>query len=196
MPADAPLPAASTAPGEVPETTAAPGSFPAPEAALAVERWLADFGLQPSERSERDGVSSWDVVVDGRRRFDLRVTLILDSGFGLVVWAHYAPPIGDGFRKAYRRLLRWNDEFPFAKFGLTEDERPVLTVELAPDRISADELGLAIARVVGIADRLLDESVAWIWLGGRRPSGDADRTGRHGAFLDRFADRLPELLGS
>jgi hypothetical protein len=161
-----------------------------------VEAWLADLGLEPVERAERDGIASWDLVLDGRRRFDLRVTIILDPALALICWAHYAPPIGDQFRKSYRRLLRWNDEFPFAKFGVGEDERPMLTVEVpvaAATRDGADGLGLSLARIVGIADRLLDESADWIWLGGRRPD-QSERTPRDAAFLDRYARRLPELF--
>ena len=86
--------------------------------------------LEPVERADRDGIASWDLVLDGRRRFDLRVTVILDPALALICWAHYAPPISDMFRKSYRRLLRWNDEFPFAKFSVGEDERPLLAVEM------------------------------------------------------------------
>lgn len=160
-----------------------------------VERWLADLGLEPVERAERDGIASWDLVLDGRRRFDLRVTVILDPGLALICWAHYAPPINDMFRKSYRRLLRWNDEFPFAKFGIGEDERPLLAVEQSiagAHAAGADGLGLALARIVGIADRLLEESKDWIWLGGKMPD-QGERTGRNEPFLERFAGRLPEL---
>jgi hypothetical protein len=169
-----------------------------------VERWLADLGLEPVERAERDGIASWDLVLDGRRRFDLRVTVILDPSLALICWAHFAPPINDMFRKSYKKLLRWNDEFPFAKFSVGEDERPLLAVELpidgvaalaaGPDRrAGADTLGLALARIVGIADRLLDESKAWLWIGGRMPE-PGDRTSRNAAFLDRFERRLPDVF--
>ena len=165
-----------------------------------VERWLSDLGLEPIERAERDGITSWDLVLDGRRRFDLRVTVILDPSLALICWGHFAPPINDLFRKSYRRLLRWNDEFPFAKFSVGEDERPLLAVELpigppagtAPD---ADTLGLALARIVGIADRLLDESRDWLWIGGRMPD-QSGRVSRHEPFLTRFEARLPELFAS
>ena len=161
-----------------------------------VERWFADLAIEPVERAERDGIASWDLVLDGRRRFDLRVTVILDPAFALICWAHYAPPINDMFRKSYRRLLRWNDEFPFAKFGVGEDERPLLIVE-TPAAVAAaagaDGLGLALARIIGIADRLLLESKDWIWLGGRMPD-QSGRASRNTAFLDRFAPRLPELF--
>lgn len=161
-----------------------------------VEAWLADLGLEPVERAERDGIASWDLVLDGRRRFDLRVTAILDPALALICWAHYAPPINDLFRKSYRRLLRWNDEYPFAKFGVGEDERPLLIVEVPIElaaRDGAEALGLALARILGIADRLLDESADWIWLGGRRPD-QTERTSRNDALLTRFAGRLPELF--
>src|SRR6187551_898489 len=156
-----------------------------------VERWLADLGLEPVDRADRDGIASWDLVLDGRRRFDLRVTVILDPTMAIICWAQYAPPINDYFRKSYRKLLRWNDEFPFAKFSVAEDERPVLAVEVPAIDADAEALGLAIARILGIADTLLDESKDWLWIGGRMPD-PGDRTSANAAFLDRFAGRLPE----
>ncbi len=95
-----------------------------------IEAWLASLGLSPTERADRDGITSWDLILDGRRRFDLRLTVILDPALAVICWAHYAPPITDMFRRSYRKLLRWNDEFPFAKFSVGEDERPLLAVEL------------------------------------------------------------------
>ena len=160
-----------------------------------VEDWFADLGLTPTERADRDGIASWDLVLDGRRRFDLRITVILDPAMAVICWAQYAPPINDYFRKSYRKLLRWNDEFPFAKFSVSEDERPVLAVEVAAAEADADALGLAIARILGIADTLLDESKDWLWIGGRMPD-PGDRRPANGAVLDRFTGRLPELLGT
>ncbi|MEX1168856.1 MAG: YbjN domain-containing protein [Chloroflexota bacterium] len=156
-----------------------------------VEDWFTDLGLEPTERADREGITSWDLVLDGRRRFDLRVTVILDPGLGVICWAHYAPPISDMFRKSYRKLLRWNDEFPFAKFSVSEDERPLLAVELPIELASPDQLGLAMARILDIADRLLEESKPWIWLGGREPE-HGGRTSANAALLDRFAARLPD----
>lgn len=161
-----------------------------------VERWLTELGLEPVERAERDGIASWDLVLDGRRRFDLRVTIILDPVLALICWAHFAPPITDMFRKSYRKLLRWNDEFPFAKFSVGEDERPLLAIELpiadAPAPPTADSLGLALARIVAIADRLLDDSAGWIWLGGKIPD-QSERVGRNPALLARFDGRLADI---
>ncbi len=161
-----------------------------------VERWLSDLGLEPVDRGERDGIASWDLVLDGRRRFDLRVTIILDPTLALICWAQFAPPINDMFRKSYRKLLRWNDELPFAKFAVSDDERPLLTIELPiADAVAPpteDQLGLALARIVGIADRLLDDSADWLWFGGKIPD-QSDRTPRNLDFLARYEGRLGEL---
>lgn len=158
-----------------------------------VEAWLVELGIEPVERAEREGVSSWDLVLDGRRRFDLRITLILDPAVALIGWAHYAPPISDSFRRSYRKLLRWNDELPFAKFGIAEDERPVLAVELDVTRLDAHALGLALARTLAIADRLLDESLTWLDAGGWPYKADG-RESRGAHLLDRYAVEIAELV--
>ena len=164
---------------------------PAP---ATIEAWLAELDLGPPERLQRDSVASWDLLLDGRRRFDLRVTVILDPANAAVVWAHLAPPIAHTFRVSYRRLLRWNDELPFVKFALTDDDRPVLTAEIPLDRLDRDELGLAIARVLAICDLLLEETAGWVWVGGRIPDWSG-RTSRQAGLLDRYAERLGELAG-
>jgi hypothetical protein len=158
-----------------------------------VERWLEELGLEPLARADRDGVTSWDLRLDGARRFDLPITLILDPSLALISWVHFAPPIGDAFRKSYRKLLRWNDEFPFAKFSVAEDERPVLATEIPVATADRDELGLALARSLAIADRLLEESAAWLWIGGRIPDVSA-RTSRGAHLIDRYRERLGELV--
>jgi hypothetical protein len=157
-----------------------------------VERWLAELGLEPTERADRDGVAAWDLRLDGRRRFDLPVTIILDPSLALICWVHFAPPIGDAFRKSYRKLLRWNDEYPFVKFSVAEDERPVLASEIPIARATLDELGLALARSLAIADQLLEESAGWLWIGGRIPD-TTGRVGRNPGLLERYAGRLGEL---
>jgi hypothetical protein len=162
-------------------------------APAAVEGWLAELGLEAPERVDREGVASWDLELDGRRRFDLKVTLILDPGLALICWAHLAPPIGDRFRASYRRLLRWNDEFPFVKFAVAEDERPIATIELPVAGLDRDALGLALARLLGLADRLLEETAEWLWIGGRIPSGYLDRRSRNEPLLARYAAALGEL---
>jgi hypothetical protein len=167
-----------------------------------MEEWLAELGLEPVERAEREGVSSWDVVLDGRVRRDVRLTLIHDPTVGVVGWVHYAPPLSDRLRKSYRQLLRWNDELPFAKFAISEDERPVLTAEIPADQLAIDSLGLMVARLLAICDLLYDESVQWLDRRDGRARAHAsdapitqprDPRPAGAALLDRFAGRLGEL---
>ena len=159
----------------------------------AVEAWLRDLGIEPPARHEREGTAAWDLVLDGLRRFDVRVTLILDPGAGAVVWVHYAPPIGDSRITSYRKLLRWNDEIPFAKFALATDDRPVLTAEVPLALLDRDELGLTLVRTLAICDQLLEASAGWIWVGGRMPS-QAGRESRQAALFLRYADRLAAVV--
>lgn len=159
-----------------------------------IEGWLTELGLEPFERAEREGVVSWDLLLDGRARRGIRVTLIHERYLGLVAWVHYAPPLTDGLRKAYRRLLRWNDELPFAKFALSEDERPVLTAEVAPDRLDRDAVGVIMARLVAICDLLYDETIDWLRPRDRRSKAPASEPDPAGArLLERYAADLGEL---
>jgi hypothetical protein len=103
-----------------------------------------------------------------------------------------APPIGDAMRRSYRKLLRWNDEFPFVKFSLAADDRPIAAVEIQPDRVDRDALGLAIARLLAICDLLLEETAEWIWIGGRVPP-QGPGVGRNLGLLERYAEQLGEL---
>lgn len=159
-----------------------------------IEAWLGELGVEAGPRVERDGITAWDLTLDGRVRRDLRVTLILDPAIGAIAWAHLAPPLLDGLRRAYRTLLRWNDEFPLAKFSVADDGRPIVAVEIPSRWLDADELGLALGRVAGVADRVFEETRGWVWIGGRVPDGYAERPIRNEALLSRYADRLGELV--
>lgn len=159
-----------------------------------LERWFAELELTPGSRIERDGVSAWDLELDGRRRLDLPITVILDPDLGLICWVHFAPPLGDMLRRAYRKLLRWNDEFPFVKFALAEDGRPTLAAELGVTGLDRDVLGMALVRLLGVSDRLLEESAEWLWLGGKIPADLASRTRRNVGLVDRYAPRLSDLF--
>jgi hypothetical protein len=173
---------------------------PAPRASAVttadVEAWLAELGLEPLERADREGVASWDLILDGTRRPALRITLILDPTLALICWAHYAPPINDSFRKSYRKLLRWNDELPFVKFSVGEDERPLLVAELPVETVDADALGIALARQLAVADRFHAETADWLKGGGWRETTSTakEAAGPGGQLLARYADRLAELL--
>lgn len=160
-----------------------------------VEAWLNELGITPLERADREGVASWDLVLDGRRRAGLRITLILDPSLALICWAHYAPPINDSFRVSYHKLLRWNDELPFVKFSLGEDERPLLIAEIPVGAAARDALGLALARQLAVADRFHADSLEWLKAGGWPTSpSDAAGTGPGAALLARYAAELGELL--
>jgi hypothetical protein len=150
--------------------------------------------LGPGARIDREGISSWDLRLDGRRRFDVPLTVVLDPAVGAFLWLHVAPPIGNELRRSYQKLLRWNDEFPFVKFSLTADDRPIAAVEIPPQALDRDALGLGVARLLAICDLLLEETAAWIWVGGRVPDVGTG-VGRQAHLLDRFADRLGELAG-
>ncbi len=160
---------------------------------IQVDGWLSELGLDAIERIERDGITSWDLVLDGRRRFDIRVTLILDPALACIVWVHYAPPLTDGFRRSYRKLLRWNDEYPFAKFAIATDERPVLSAELPIERLDRDALGLALARLLALCDVLADESAGWIFPDGKVPPANG-RISRQVGLFARYANELAELV--
>jgi hypothetical protein len=162
-----------------------------------VEAWMTELGLVPVERADREGVASWDLVLDGRRRAALRVTVILDPSLALICLAHFAPPINDSFRRSYRKLLRWNDELPFVKFSIGEDERPLLVAEIAPDAADRDSLGLALARQLAVADRLHDESAEWLDASGWRTTPPASPgVGPGATLLARYETALDELLAA
>ena len=138
---------------------------------------------------------SWDLVLDGRRRRALRVTLILDPAVALVCWVHFGPPTADSFRKTYRQLLRWNDELPFAKFAISEDERPILTTELPADALSRDALGATLARVLAICDLVHEPALSVMGELRRAQAKSAtDEPDPRGvALMERFATNLGEL---
>ncbi len=151
--------------------------------------------MTPFERAQREGATSWDLRLDGRRRRGLRVTLILDPQVALVAWVHFAPPINDSFRKAYRQLLRWNDELPFAKFALSEDERPVLTAEAPAEGLNRDVLGTLLARVLAICDLVHEDALKLMAELKRRhgPLGVSESDPAGAGLLDRYATHLGEL---
>ena len=158
--------------------------------ARTVDGWLRELGLTASESAEREGVHSWDLVLDGRVRHGVPITLIFDQSVGLVCWVHYAPPLADGLRKVYRQLLRWNDELPFVKFALADDDRPVLSDEVPLAGLDRDAIGLTIARLLAVCDLLYPESAGWVdRIAKVEPGGESDGTD----VLERYAARLGEL---
>jgi hypothetical protein len=161
--------------------------------AATIDGWLSELDLEPIDHAERDGVSSWDLRLDGRRRADIRLTLILDPAAMLLLWVHFAPPLNDSFRVSYRQFLRWNDELPFVKFALSDDDRPVLTSELDLESLDRDVLGVAIGRLLAVCDLTLDRSVVWLYPGARK-APDMGRPSRQASLFERYAGELAELL--
>jgi len=166
-----------------------------PASPADLDRWLAALGLVPVDSGEREGIASRDLVLDGRVRMDIRVTLILDPSEGLHCWVHYAPPINDSFRVSYRKLLRWNDEIPFVKFAVAEDDRPVLLAEVPAALLAEATLGRALARLVTVCDLLYPASLVWLHPGARR-APKPPHPPRHLALLDRYAAELGELAAA
>jgi hypothetical protein len=107
-----------------------------------------------------DAAFSRDVVLDGERRFDLRVTVAWVSGVGLSLWAYYGLEAMEIPRRVLVRVLRANFDYPFVKFALTDDDRPMLVTELPAAGIDRDALARALVRLTIVADRLLDDTAA------------------------------------
>ena len=165
-----------------------------PVTAAHVAAWLGELGIEAGERADREDVSSWDIVLDGRLRAAIPVTLILDPALALLCWVHYAPPINESFRVSYRMLLRWNDELPFVKFAVSDDERPILTTEIPIATLDRDALGTGLARLVAVCDLLFLESARWLEPpGGRKGSWPPPAPVAPTPLLERYADRLGEL---
>lgn len=151
-----------------------------------IDRWLRELGLDVVGSSgEQTGPAlSRDVVVDGHRRFDLRVTVAWVAGVGCSLWAYYGLEAMEIPRRTYARMLRANFDYPFVKFAMTEDDRPMLMTELPDRALDRHELGRGVVRLAVVADRLAEETAHAIADRGVLP----DWTGRRG--------RNPELMAA
>jgi hypothetical protein len=127
-----------------------------------------------------DAAFSRDLLLDGVRRFDLRVTVAWVDGVGLSAWAYYGTEEMEVPKRVYARMLRANYEYPFVKFALTDDDRPMLMTELPPDGLDRAALARTLVRLTVVADRLLDETAAAVADRGQLPdwSGRAPRNGK------------------
>jgi hypothetical protein len=132
--------------------------------------------------SPGDAAFSRDVLLDGARRFDLRATVAWVEGVGLSAWAYYGDEEMEIPKRVYARMLRANYEYPFVKFALTDDDRPMLMTELPPSGLDREALGRTLVRLTVVADRLLDETAAAIADRGNLPDWSG-RTPRNEALL-------------
>lgn len=140
-----------------------------------------------------EGAFSRDVVLDGERRFDLRVTVAWVDGVGLSAWAYYGAEAMEMPKRVYARLLRANYEYPFVKFALTDDDRPMLMTELPPDGLDRDALARTLVRLTLVADRLLDETAAAVADRGSLPDWSG-RTPRNEALLTAHRAEVEESM--
>lgn len=124
-----------------------------------------------------DPAFSRDLVLDGMRRFDLRVTVAWVDGLGLSVWAYYGDEEMEVPKRIYARMLHANFDYPFVKFALTDDDRPMLMIELPAAGLERDALARALVRLTVVADRLMDETAPAIAERGNLPdwAGRASR---------------------
>ena len=128
---------------------------------------------------------SRDVVLDGERRFDLRVTVAWVAGVGCGLWAYYGLEEMEIPKRTFYRMLRANFEYAYVKFALTEDDRPMLLTELPSSAVDRDELGRGLVRLIVVADRLLEETAAAVADRGVLPA-TAGRVGRNPRLLAAY----------
>jgi hypothetical protein len=157
------------------------------DATPPLDAWLDELGLQvvAGAAAPQGGALSRDVILDGERRFDLRVTIAWADGMGLHLWGYYGLDAMEMPRRTLLRLLGANAEYPFMKFAVTDEDRPMLIAELPPAAVDRDELGRALTRMVVVSDRLLEETAPAIADRGRLPDWSG-RTGRNPGLLARF----------
>jgi hypothetical protein len=158
------------------------------EDAPPIDRWLDELGLEPvaAAGDPAAGALSRDIVLDGRRRYDLRVTIAWVAGIGCSLWAYYGLESMEIPKRVYARMLRANFDYPFVKFAMTDDDRPMLMTELPTAALDRDELGRGLARLVVVADRLLEETATAVADRGILPDW-GDRSGRNPALLEAYA---------
>ncbi len=156
-----------------------------------IDSWLADMGIEVVGAAGAPGAEalSRDVILDGLRRFDLRVTIAWVTGVGLSLWCYYGLEAMEVPRRVYHRMLRANFEYPHVKFAMTDDDRPMLVCELPPEAVSADALARGLVRLSIVADRLLEETASAVADRGILPDW-THRQGRNPALLAAHRSEL------
>ena len=156
-------------------------------ASASIDGWLDELGLEvvATGGEPTDPAFSRDVVVDGDRRHDLRVTIAWVAGIGCSLWAYYGLEAMEIPKRTYARMLRANFDYPFVKFAITDDDRPMLMTELPAGALDRDELARGIVRLAVVADRLLEETAKAVADRGILPDW-SDREPRNRALLDAY----------
>ena len=152
-----------------------------------IDAWLAELGIAvvAATGGRTDQAISRDLIVDGGRRFDLRVTVAWVAGVGCSLWAYYGLEAMELPKRTYARMLRANFDYPFVKFAMTDDDRPMLMTELPTAGFDRDELGRGIVRLVVVADRLLEETANAVADRGVLPDWE-DRSSRNPDLLAAY----------
>jgi len=164
-------------------------------AAPPIDAWLAELGLEVVDAAEAPGgeAVSRDLVLDGRRRFDLRVTVAWVAGVGCSLWAYYGLEAMAIPKRVFSRMLRANFEYPYVKFAMTDDDRPMLMTELPSSSLDRDELARGLTRLVIVADRLLEETALAVADRGVLPDW-AGRERRNAALLERYGPEVESAM--
>lgn len=163
--------------------------------APAIDRLLDELGLEivgGADGPEGHSLSR-DVIIDGRRRFDLRVTVAWVAGIGCSLWAYYGLEAMEIPKGVYGRMLRANFDYAHVKFAVTDDDRPMLMTELPTAVVDRDELGRGLARLAIVADRLLDDTAAAVADRGVVPDWSG-RASRNPALLERYAAEVEAAM--
>jgi hypothetical protein len=152
-----------------------------------LDAWLAELGIEVVASAGDAALPAVgrDIMLDGERRFDLRATVAWVDGFGLSIWAYYGLDGMEVPRRVLQRMLRANFDYPFVKFALTDDDRPMLVSELPVGAVGREALGLALARIAIVADRLLEETASAVADRGLLPDW-SDRIGRNPGLLSAY----------
>ena len=161
----------------------------------SIDAWLRALGLEVVAEAGAAGEPAFsrDVIVDGDRRFDLRITVAWVSGVGCSLWAYYGLEAMEIPKRTYARMLHANFEYPFVKFAMTDDDRPMLMTELPPAALDRDELGRGITRLAVVADRLLEETANAVADRGLLPDW-SDRQPRNRALLDAYRAEVTSAM--
>ncbi|MEO8245978.1 MAG: hypothetical protein ABI622_02555 [Chloroflexota bacterium] len=159
-----------------------------------IDDWLAELGVEVIGRGDPGGSALVrDVEVDGERRFDLRVTLAWVDGIGLSLWAYYGLEAMEIPKRVFHRMLRANFEYPFVKFAMTDDDRPMLMIELPVTAVDRDALGRGLVGLALVADRMLDETAPAIADRGMLPDWGG-RSPRNPALLDAYRGEVEAAM--